>query len=79
VSRTPPPSAAQRRLLEAAARHRQGRLVGGDPRTRQILVDREWVELDGYYFGPLFKITPLGRQAVASREEAYWMRPKVRP
>lgn len=62
---TPSPTSAQRRLLEAATRHRQGRLIGGDPRTRQVLIDRLWVELDGYHFGPLFKITALGCQAVA--------------
>ncbi len=58
-------TAAQRRLLTAAAAHAVGRVVGGDPRTREKLLGLKLIELDGYNYGPLFKITEAGRAAVA--------------
>lgn len=60
-------TAAQHRILRAAACHKRGRVVGGDPRTRALLSGRGLIELDGYCYGPLFKITEAGRQAVLNR------------
>jgi len=56
---------AQRRILEAAARHMSGRVAGGDHRTRELLIGRGFIEPDGFLHGPLFKITDAGRRAVA--------------
>ena len=56
---------AQKRILAAAAKHKFGRVVGGDPRTRALLSGRGLIEHDGFHYGPLFKITEAGRQAVA--------------
>jgi len=53
----------QRRILSAAIAHKIGRIRGADPRTLSVLIDRKWVELDGYHFGPLFKISDAGREA----------------
>ena len=61
---------AQRRILAAAAKHTHGRVVGGDPRTRELLVGRGLIGVDGYLYGPLFKITDAGRQAVAPSAKA---------
>ena len=60
-----PPSSAQRRLLFAAAMHKLGRIVGGDPRTRAKLLQLGWSEVDGYDYGPLFRITDAGRSALS--------------
>lgn len=59
-------SPAQLRILRAAACHKIGRVVGGDSRTRALLSERGLIELDGYYYGTLFKITEAGRQAAGS-------------
>lgn len=53
---------AQKRVLQAAARHMFGRVVGGDDRTRVLLRDRGLIEPDGVRF---YKITDAGRQIVA--------------
>ena len=57
---------AQRRILEGAARHMFGRVVGGDARMRERLTSYGYIEPDGYSVngGCLFKITDAGRQAV---------------
>lgn len=61
---------AQRRILEAAARHMFGRVVGGDQRTRELLVGHGFIESDGFLHGPLYKITDAGRQAITPRKRA---------
>ena len=61
------PTVAQHRVLSAAAVHKTGRVVGGDSRTRDTLIVRGWIEIDGYYFGPLFKITDAGRNALNAK------------
>lgn len=63
-------TSAQRRILEAAARHTHGRVAGGDPRTRALLSNRGFIEHDGYGHGPLFKITDAGRRAVTNGKPA---------
>jgi len=60
------PTAAQRRILEKAAQHRVGRVCTGDPRTTRAMLDRGWIDVDGYYYGPLYKITDAGRAAIAT-------------
>lgn len=59
-------SAPQRRILEQAASHRIGRVVGGDPRARESLLRQGWIAVDGHHFGPLFVITEAGHAALAS-------------
>lgn len=65
----PRPTRAQRRILGAAAGHRLGRVVGADPRTRDLMIFRGWIEPDGYgRSGDLvFRIAEAGRSALASR------------
>lgn len=58
-------TAAQRRILTAAAAHKSGRVVGGDPRTREALISRGWIRVDGHHYGPLFSITDGGRRALS--------------
>ena len=61
---------AQRRLLEAAARHMFGRVAGGDTRTRELLVGYGFIECDGVLHGGLlYKITAAGRQAIAHKPQ----------
>lgn len=56
---------AQRRILEGAARHMFGRLVGGDARMREKLVSLDFIEQDGFgTHGLLYKITQTGRFAI---------------
>ena len=60
---------AQRRILEGAARHMFGRVVGGDARMREKLASYGYIEADGFGVnGRLFKITEAGREAVADKE-----------
>jgi hypothetical protein len=55
---------AQRRVLEAAAKHPYGRVVGTS--TPEMLIGRGLIEPDGFNgLRSLFKITNAGRQAVA--------------
>jgi len=62
-------TAAQRRILEKAARHPSGRVAGGEVRTRATLREHGFIETDGYGpNGPLFQITTAGRQAVAKKD-----------
>lgn len=62
---------AQRRILEGAARHMFGRVVGGDARMRERLASYGYVEPDGYGVnGQLFKITDAGRRAVTKKDPA---------
>lgn len=57
---------AQRRILKAAAKHMFGRIVGGDTRTRELLIGFGFIECDGYLHGALlYKITDAGRRAIA--------------
>jgi hypothetical protein len=64
-------TAAQRRILEGAARHMFGRIVGGDARMRERLASYGYVEADGYGgTGPLFKITDAGRRVVADNKRS---------
>jgi hypothetical protein len=61
-------TAAQRRILEKAARHPSGRIVGGEVRTRAALREHGFIESDGYGpNGPLYQITDVGRQAIAKK------------
>lgn len=56
-------TSTQRRLLEAASRHVIGRVVGGDTRTRELLVGHGFIECDGVFHGGLlYKITDAGRR-----------------
>jgi hypothetical protein len=54
------------KLLNAADKDKLGRLIGGDPRPRQALIDAGYVEVYGYNYGPLLRITEAGRAAVAA-------------
>lgn len=58
-------TSAQRRLLEHAARHMVGRVVGGADRTRVLLRDRGLIESDGLHY----KITDAGRRSIAKGKE----------
>lgn len=62
---------AQLKILRKAAVHKSGRVMGGDPRTIIKLVDFKLIEPDGYYFGPLFKISDAGRQLVKNLAPAW--------
>ena len=48
---------AQHKLLDDASKRPDGHIVGGDPRTRQWLIDHGLIEVYGHHFGPLFKLT----------------------
>lgn len=54
------PTAAQQRLIDAAAARPDGHIIGGDHRTRQALRDHGWAEVYGYHFGPLERLTATG-------------------
>jgi hypothetical protein len=57
---------SQRRVLEFAARHPFGRVVGGDLRIRTLLSDLGLIEPDGYLrLMHLYKITDAGRRVAA--------------
>lgn len=58
-------TSAQERFLRVADARSDGRVVGGNPRTIHVLIERGWIEVDGYYFGPLFRISAAGRLAVS--------------
>ena len=63
-------SPAQHRLLTAAAAHKIGRVCGGDPRTRDVLIARGWIELDRHHYGPLFRISDAGRRILGVPDSA---------
>ena len=55
----------QRRLLERAARHTRGRVVGNDDRACALLVEHGLLKPDGFNrVGSMFKITAAGRKAI---------------
>lgn len=57
---------ARQKLLSLAASDKHGRLIGGDPRTREALISAGYFEIYGYNFGPLFRITDSGRTAISA-------------
>ena len=60
---------SQRRVLEAAAKHPCGRVVGAS--TPETLISSVFIELDGFNArGLLFKITDAGRQVVVPPTKA---------
>ncbi len=63
------PTPAQQRLIDAAARREDGRVVGGDPRARQALRARGWAEVYGRNYGPLDRLTTAGRALARPSKE----------
>lgn len=56
---------AQRRLLERAARHTRGRVVGDAGHVCALLVEHGLLKPDGHNrVGPMFKITAASRNAI---------------
>jgi hypothetical protein len=72
---------AQRRLLEQAARHSAGRVIGNEAWSCTMLVKHGLIKPDGFNrVGPLFKITAAGRKAIAKAskgEPAVRHKPRV--
>lgn len=62
------PTPAQQRLIDAAAKRDDGHQIGGNQRTRQAMIDRGWIEVYGYNYGPLYRLTSAGR-ALCTHEE----------
>lgn len=60
-------STAQRKLLMAANNHKLGRVIGGDPRTRENLADAGLIEVYGHHFGPLYQITESGKKLLQGK------------
>ena len=56
---------AQRRALTKAAAHKEGHVVGADPRVTAALLDRKLVEVYGHFYGALYRITDAGREALS--------------
>ncbi len=63
---TPSPK-AQRALLETSVGREDGRVLSGrsDPRTISSALDKGLIEVDLYYYGPLYRITDAGRRVIA--------------
>lgn len=62
------PTAAQSKLLLAAAARSDGHVIGGSKVTRQNLREAGWVEIYGYHYGPLKCLTVSGRAAAQSKK-----------
>lgn len=58
-------TAPQRRTLTKATAHKEGHLVGADPRVVAALLDRGLIEVYGHFFGALYRVTDTGREALS--------------